>query len=86
MKSHVASVTGVLVSAISCGATFMFALYRQLALVEVAANLLVGVQLYFLSSSIGDGTEKKIEPSRWRVWIAMGWRDVCCAIFWWREL
>jgi hypothetical protein len=39
MKSHVASVTGVLVSAISCGATFMLALYRQLALVEVAANL-----------------------------------------------
>jgi hypothetical protein len=71
MRSHLWRVVAIVSSAFICGATFLFALYRQLALVEVAASMVVGVELYLLSSSIGDWIEKKMEPSRWRVWIAM---------------
>lgn len=72
MRSHAWRVAAIVGSALASGATFLFALYRQLALVEVAASLVVGVELYFLSSSIGDWIEKKMEANRWRVWIAMG--------------
>jgi hypothetical protein len=54
MKSHAVLVVAVVLSAITCGVTFPFALYRQLALVEVAASMLTAVELYLLSSSIGD--------------------------------
>jgi|HubBroStandDraft_4_1064222.scaffolds.fasta_scaffold131378_2 hypothetical protein len=70
-RGHLALVLAVRFSAISCGATFLFALYRQLALVEVAANLAVGVELYFLSASIGDWIEKKDAPSRSRLRVVL---------------
>ena len=67
MKKHAGLVIVLLLSAITCGATFLLALYRQLALVEVAASLSVGVELYLLSSSIGDWIEKKPEANRLRL-------------------
>ena len=67
MKTHARLVIVLLLSAITCGATFLLALYRQLALVEVAASLSVGVELYLLSSSIGDWIEKKPEANRLRL-------------------
>lgn len=67
MKKHAGLVIVLLLSAITCGATFLLALYRQLALVEVAASLAVGVELYLLSSSIGDWIEKKPEANRLRL-------------------
>jgi MFS family permease len=70
MKSHALLVIAVVLSAITCGATFLFALYRQLALVEVAASLAVGVELYLLSSSIGDWIEQKPQANRRRLLIA----------------
>jgi VIT1/CCC1 family predicted Fe2+/Mn2+ transporter len=72
MKRHLCAVLAVLFSAITCGVTFLFALYRQLALVEVAASIVLGVELYLLASSIGDWIEKKPEPSKYRRWIALG--------------
>ena len=63
MKKHVMAIVVVLLSAIICGATFLFALYRQFAMVEVVASLATGAQLYFLSSSIGDVLEDQQEPS-----------------------
>jgi uncharacterized PurR-regulated membrane protein YhhQ (DUF165 family) len=72
MKGHMAAVLAVFCSALTCGATFLFALYRQFALVEVAACIVLGVELYFLSSTIGDWIEKKLEPSKTRKWIALG--------------
>ena len=63
MKKHVIAIVVVLLSAITCGATFLFALYRQFAMVEVVASLATGAQLYFLSSSIGDVLEDQQEPS-----------------------
>ena len=71
MKSFSQTAGRTLLSILS-GATFLFALYRQLALVEVAACMVLGVELYFLSSTIGDWIEKKLEPSKTRKWIAMG--------------
>jgi hypothetical protein len=70
MKSHALLVIAVVLSAITCGATFLFALYRQLAPVEVAASLAVGVELYLLSSSIGDWIEQKPQANRRRLLIA----------------
>jgi len=67
LEKHVIAIGVVLVSAITCGATFLLALYRQFALVEVAASLAIGVQLYLLSSSIGELLEDKEEPSRRRL-------------------
>jgi len=72
MKGHLAAVLAVFCSALTCGATFLLALYRQLALVEVAACIVLGVELYFLSSTIGDWIEKQSGPSKTRKWIAMG--------------
>ncbi len=72
MKGYLGTVLVTLVSAITCGVTFLFALYKQLALVEVAASMLTMVELYLLSSSIGDLIEKKKEPSRLRLLVAGG--------------
>lgn len=72
MKNHAGLVIAVLLSAITCGATFLFALYRQLALVEVAASIVTGVELYLLSSSIGDWIEKKPEANKRRLFLALG--------------
>jgi len=72
MKSHIGTVVLTFLSAITCGATFLFALYRQFAMVEVAASLATGAELYFLSSSIGDLIEKKLQPSRFRLSVAVG--------------
>jgi hypothetical protein len=71
MKSLVGTVVAVFLSAITCGATFLFALYRQLAMVEVAASLATGAELYFLSSSIGDVIENKLEPNKVRLLAAV---------------
>jgi len=64
-KAHilVIGVTGL--CAVTCGATFLFALFRQFGLVEVAASLSGWIEVYFLSASIGDLLEDKPEP-RWR--------------------
>ena len=62
----------VFLSAITCGATFLLALHRQLAMVEVAASLAIGVELYLLSSSIGDLIEEKTEANNFRWVVAVG--------------
>jgi hypothetical protein len=72
MKSHAGVVIGAVLSAVMCGATFLFALYRQFALVEVAASITTGVQLYLLSSSIGDWIERKPQANFSRLLIAGG--------------
>jgi hypothetical protein len=77
MKNHAVQVIAVVLSAITCGATFLLALYRQLALVEVAASLVIGVELYLLSSSIGDWIEQKPAANKRRLLIAVG---LACAV------
>ena len=72
VRGYSAVAVCALLSAITCGVTFLFALYRQLALVEVAASIVLGVELYLLSASVGDWIEKNKAPNKRRMWIALG--------------
>jgi hypothetical protein len=63
-KSQAGIVLDVFLRALASGSTFPFALYRQLAMVEVAARLATEAHLYGLSSSIGDLSEKKMKPNK----------------------
>ena len=66
MKSHAWTIAITIFAAFTCGATFLLALLRQYGLVEAAASLGVGAEVFFLSSSIGDRLENKAEPNRIR--------------------
>lgn len=66
MKRHVLTVVMSLLAAVICGTVFVVALFHQFALVEVAASVLTGLQVFFLSSAIGDLLEEKNEPNRAR--------------------
>ena len=55
-----------LVAVLISGAIFVVALFHEFALVEVAASLLTGLQVFFLSSAIGDLLDNRKEPSRVR--------------------
>ncbi len=72
LKRNLGVVVAAFLSALACGATFLFALYRQFALVEVAASIATGVEVYFLSSAIGDLLEDRKEPSLLKLAAAMG--------------
>jgi hypothetical protein len=66
MKRHMLTVLMSLVAAVISGAIFVVALFHQYALVEVAASILTGLQVFFLSSAIGDLLDEKKEPNRAR--------------------
>jgi len=66
VKSHIGVILTAFLSAVASGAVFLIALHRQFALVEVAASLATAMQVYFLSSSIGDRLESKSGPNRLR--------------------
>ena len=66
MKRHVLSVVMCFAAAVVSGTIFVAALLREYALVEVAASVITGLQVFFLSSAIGDALEKKRESNRAR--------------------
>src|SRR6266699_901118 len=66
MKRHVLSVVMSLLAAVISGTIFAAAMFHEFALVEMAASILTGLQVFFLSSAIGDLLEKKKEPNRAR--------------------
>ncbi|HEX4545648.1 MAG TPA: hypothetical protein VH110_04760 [Candidatus Acidoferrum sp.] len=66
MNRHVLSVMMSFVAAVISGAVFVVALFHQFALVEVAASILTGLQVFFLSSAIGDLLDEKKEANRAR--------------------
>ena len=66
MKRHALTVLMSLAAAMISGAVFVVALFHQFALVEVAASVLTGLQVFFLSSAIGDLLEEKKESNRAR--------------------
>src|SRR5215469_4178265 len=63
-KAHVLAIVVTGLCAVTCGATFLLALFRQFGLVEVAASLSAWVEVYFLSSAIGDLMDDRPEPNR----------------------
>jgi hypothetical protein len=72
MKRNLGMVIAAFLSAVACGVTFLFALYRQFAMVEVAASIATGIEVYFLSSSIGDLLEDKKEMNYLMLVAAVG--------------
>ena len=66
MKSTVVAVVMAAAAAIVSGIMFVIALFHQFALVEVAASLLTGLQVFFLSSSIGDLLEERANANKVR--------------------
>jgi uncharacterized membrane protein len=66
MKRHILTVLMSVVAAVISGAVFVVALFHQFALVKVTASLITGLQVFFLSSAIGDLLEQKKEPNRLR--------------------
>jgi hypothetical protein len=66
MKRHMVSVVMCSAAAVISGMIFVAALLREYALVEVAASVITGLQVFFLSSAIGDLLEKKRESNRGR--------------------
>jgi hypothetical protein len=63
MKRHVLTVLMSFAAAMISGAVFVVALFHQFALVEVAASILTGLQVFFLSSAIGDLLDEKKESN-----------------------
>lgn len=66
MKRNVLTVLMSFGASVISGAVFVIALFHQFALVEVAASMLTGLQVLFLSSAIGDLLDEKREPDRAR--------------------
>ncbi len=66
MKRHVLSVVMSSVAAVISGTVFVVALFHEYALVEVAASVITGLQVFFLSSAVGDLLDKMKEPNRGR--------------------
>ncbi len=66
MKRQVPAVLMSVAATVISGAIFVVALFHELALVEVAASILTGLQVFFLSSAIADLLEKKKGPNRVR--------------------
>jgi hypothetical protein len=66
MKRHLLTVLMSFSASVISGAVFVIALFHQFALVEVAASILTGLQVFFLSSAIGDLLDEKNEPNRAR--------------------
>jgi uncharacterized membrane protein len=72
MKRNFGMVITAFLCAVICGATFLFALYSQFAMVEVAASIAAGIEVYFLSSSIGDMLEDKNETNYLKLVASIG--------------
>jgi hypothetical protein len=66
MKRHVVTVLMSFAAAVISGSIFVVALFHQYALVEVAASILTGLQVFFLSAAIGDLLDEKTELNRAR--------------------
>lgn len=66
MKRHILTILMSFLAAVISGAIFLVALFHQFALVEVAASVLTGLQVFFLSAAIRDLLEEKREPNRVR--------------------
>ena len=66
MKRHVLSVGMCFAAAVISGTIFVAALLHEYALVEVAASVISGLQVFFLSSAISDLLEERRESNRAR--------------------
>jgi hypothetical protein len=82
LKRNLIVVVVSFLSALACGATFLFALFRQWALVEVVASIAVGIEVYFFSSSIGELLEDRAQPDHVKMFSAIALAAAVVACFW----
>ena len=66
MKRHLLTVLMSFAASVISGAIFVIALFHQFALVEVAASMLTGLQVFLMSSAIGDLLDEKKKQNRAR--------------------
>jgi hypothetical protein len=66
MSRHARTILGSAAAAVSSGVIFVIAVLHQFALVEVAASLLTGLQVFFLCSAIGDMLEDQEQANKVR--------------------
>jgi hypothetical protein len=66
MKRHALSVVMCFAAAVISGTIFVAALLHEYALVEVAASVITGLQVFFLSSAIGDLLGERRQSNRAR--------------------
>jgi hypothetical protein len=66
MKRHVLSAVMCFAAAVISGTIFVAALLHEYALVEVAASVITGLQVFFLSSAIGDLLGERRQSNRAR--------------------
>jgi hypothetical protein len=72
MRQHILTILLRLVAVATSGAIFLVSLFHQLALVEVAASLLTGLQVFFLSTAVADMLEKAKQPNQVRnFWVVV---------------
>jgi hypothetical protein len=65
IRRHIREILMSAAASVVSGAVFIVALIHQFALVEVAASLLTWLQIFFLTSTIGDAledNEKRNQP------------------------
>jgi hypothetical protein len=65
-RRHVMTVLMCFAAAGVSGAIFVMALLHEFALVEVASSIVTALQVFFVSSAIGDLLEGKKLPNRGR--------------------
>ena len=58
-----------LAASVISGAIFLFSLFDQLALVEIAASLATALQVFFLSSAVADLIERGKARRRRNAWV-----------------
>jgi hypothetical protein len=66
MNRHALSVVMCFAAAVISGTIFVAALLHEYALVEVAASVITGLQVFFLSSAIGDLLGERRQSNRAR--------------------
>jgi hypothetical protein len=79
MNKQVVTLAVTILSAVTCGATLLFALVRQFARVKIVASIVTGVQLYLLSSTVGDLIEGKTEGRKTKLvaWLMLPVKEIC---------
>lgn len=85
MRRHVISVVMSSAAAVISATIFLVALFEQFALVEVAASIIAALQVFFLSSAIGDLLEKRKETNRTRNSAVVLLTIFLAAFYWFRK-
>jgi hypothetical protein len=72
MRQHILTILLRVIAVATSGAIFLVSLIHQYPLVEVAASLLTGLQVFFLSTAVADMLEKAKQANHVRnIWVVV---------------